>query len=573
MRRNRDRNRKRTRRAGPISRSQLRSTRPRPSCSVSVADARTTGRHRYGLPVPQTHKGPLTSGTCCAAATARFNETPDDRWSETLKASEDKQKGKITANQGALLDSIDQWDASFFGISRREAVSLDPQHRLLMTVTWEALEHAGLDPDQLRGSRTGVFVGMCSGDYLHQLTARERQQIDAYLGTGNAHGAAVGRLSYFLNWQGPSHRCRYGLLLLTDRRPLRRPKPAGPRLRYGGGGRREPDPGARTEHQLEPGGYAVSDGSLPCFFCRGGRVCAWRGMWRAAAQATLRRPGRRRPNRLPAAWLGRESGRTQQRADRPQRTGPTGRDPQRPGRRSAASPTISTISKPMARGPPWEIPIEMGALQRRVRTRSGPRTATASRLGQDQHRTPGRSGRDRRPDEGLPGIASRAPFHLICISNNPVRISTGTGRCRSPPTLTPWLRGQRRGVPASARSGSAAPTHMSWWKKHPQRQAARAASDHPASQATASRLCWSCRPRRPRRWPLRPVSSPTLAGSVPLARSLLHRRCGTRPFPAPTGTAGPRPAASPAGAAAVCPAGSDAQNQLATPARPVAARL
>ncbi len=133
-----------------------------------------------------------------------ITQAPADRWSPALASTHEKEPGKITANQGAFLEDIDKWDGAFFGISRREATSLDPQHRLLMTVAWEALEHAGLDPDQLRGSRSGIFVGMCSSDYLHLLTSRELPQIDAYLGTGNAHGAAVGRLSYYLNWQGPS---------------------------------------------------------------------------------------------------------------------------------------------------------------------------------------------------------------------------------------------------------------------------------------------------------------------------------------------------------------------------------
>ena len=167
--------------------------------------------------------------------------TPTQRWSEALTATADKEPGKITANQGAFLDDVDQWDAAFFGISPREAVSLDPQQRLLLTVTWEALEHAGIDPDQLRGSRTGVFIGMCSNDYLHHLTKRDVTQIDAYLGTGNAHGAAAGRLSYFFNWQGPSVGDRHGLFVVLGGRAsgcvsLRRG-----RLRHGGRGRRESD--------------------------------------------------------------------------------------------------------------------------------------------------------------------------------------------------------------------------------------------------------------------------------------------------------------------------------------------
>ena len=139
----------------------------------------------------------LSEGACS------IGPTPGSRWDGSLKASQDQQPGKITANQGAFLEDIDLWDAAFFGVSPREANSLDPQHRLLMTAAWEALEHAGLDADQLRGSRTGVFVGMCGSDYLHRLTSRGLPQIDAYLGTGNAHGAAVGRFSYFFHWQGP----------------------------------------------------------------------------------------------------------------------------------------------------------------------------------------------------------------------------------------------------------------------------------------------------------------------------------------------------------------------------------
>ncbi|MHB8974801.1 MAG: type I polyketide synthase, partial [Pirellulaceae bacterium] len=133
-----------------------------------------------------------------------IRSTPQARWDETLLARREKELGKITANQGGFLDDVDLWDASFFGVSPREAASLDPQQRLLLSITWEALEHAGIDPDHLRGSRTGVFIGICSNDYLHRLTTRDISHIDAYLGTGNAHGAAAGRLSYYFNWQGPS---------------------------------------------------------------------------------------------------------------------------------------------------------------------------------------------------------------------------------------------------------------------------------------------------------------------------------------------------------------------------------
>ena len=91
----------------------------------------------------------------------------------------------------------------FFGISPREAVRLDPQQRLLLEVSWEALERAGQNPAGLAGSATGVFIGISSSDYS-QLQFSDRDLIDAYAGTGNAHSVAANRLSYFLDLQGPS---------------------------------------------------------------------------------------------------------------------------------------------------------------------------------------------------------------------------------------------------------------------------------------------------------------------------------------------------------------------------------
>ncbi len=134
-----------------------------------------------------------------------LSKVPSDRWdAEALHAKEPKQAGRITSTQAGFINEVDQFDASFFGISTREAASLDPQHRLLFQVAWETLENAGANPDRSRGERCGVFVGACSNDYLHLLTQRDASEIDAYLGTGNAHSSAAGRLSYFLDWRGPA---------------------------------------------------------------------------------------------------------------------------------------------------------------------------------------------------------------------------------------------------------------------------------------------------------------------------------------------------------------------------------
>ncbi|WP_437512398.1 SDR family NAD(P)-dependent oxidoreductase [Sorangium sp. So ce1099] len=105
----------------------------------------------------------------------------------------------------ALLDEpIDGLDASFFGMAPREAVELDPQQRLLLEVVWEALEDAGLPPDSLRGSRAGMFVGMCTQDYWEHVYERGAAAFDAYAKTGSMPSMAAGRISYLMGFNGPS---------------------------------------------------------------------------------------------------------------------------------------------------------------------------------------------------------------------------------------------------------------------------------------------------------------------------------------------------------------------------------
>jgi glutamate-1-semialdehyde-2,1-aminomutase len=105
--------------------------------------------------------------------------------------------------RGGFLDQIDQFAASFFNISPREAVSLDPQQRLVMEVSWEALESAGYAADRLAGSRSGVFLGVSGSDYL-QIEHVRGAAPDLSSGTGVAQSIIANRLSYFLNLHGPS---------------------------------------------------------------------------------------------------------------------------------------------------------------------------------------------------------------------------------------------------------------------------------------------------------------------------------------------------------------------------------
>ncbi len=111
--------------------------------------------------------------------------------------------GRANTLRAGLLRDIDGFDAEFFGISPKEAEQLDPQQRILLEVTWGALENAGIPIERLHGSSTGVFLGISNSDYA-RLLFDEPAQIDHYASSGSALSVAAGRLSYVLGLHGPA---------------------------------------------------------------------------------------------------------------------------------------------------------------------------------------------------------------------------------------------------------------------------------------------------------------------------------------------------------------------------------
>ncbi|MEM1168616.1 MAG: type I polyketide synthase [Cyanobacteria bacterium P01_H01_bin.35] len=133
-----------------------------------------------------------------------ISEVPSWRWEVEKHYSPDPhEQNKSISKWGGLVEGIEKFDAEFFGISPREAERVDPQHRIMLELSWSCIEDAGYSPSQLSGSQVGVFIGACNYDSI-LLMNQDRENIQGHSGTGTWTCMIPNRISSFFNFHGPS---------------------------------------------------------------------------------------------------------------------------------------------------------------------------------------------------------------------------------------------------------------------------------------------------------------------------------------------------------------------------------
>lgn len=136
----------------------------------------------------------LSKGTDCVSVVPKSRFDVDANYDPDPDAP-----GKTYSKYGSFISDVDMFEPAFFGIPPKEAVLMDPQQRILLELAWESLERAGIPPDSLAGTKTGVFIGICTSDYSDLI-----ETYHAYVPTSTSHSVASGRISFVYGFQGPS---------------------------------------------------------------------------------------------------------------------------------------------------------------------------------------------------------------------------------------------------------------------------------------------------------------------------------------------------------------------------------
>ncbi|MET7695815.1 type I polyketide synthase [Streptomyces sp. NPDC005483] len=159
--------------------------------------------HRYGLPTARRRLRSDDLWRLLMEERDAVGPFPDDRGWDVARsyAAQSDEPGHHVQGEGGFVEAT-RFDARFFGISAREALAMDPQQRLLLETAWETLERSGIDPSGLKGSATGVYIGVMESEYGPGLA--EGSAVEGHVMTGRTASVHSGRISYALGLEGPA---------------------------------------------------------------------------------------------------------------------------------------------------------------------------------------------------------------------------------------------------------------------------------------------------------------------------------------------------------------------------------